>query len=410
MDVSNLRKTYPQLLDHLRNGKYGKAHVGWIKKCIKIVLSDGADDRFRSYEDLYWYEVKELGYDIETTRRTFKSTLGIVWCFDTKGKLPDRMTPTGFMAAPKKESLLSQQFKFIIDNYRKVASAQGKRKHTICAESNATICFLYHLQEMGHKNLSTAKEKDIISFFFNGEEIIRGKDYVDKIVPVLRTAVEYYGEDVANVLCLLPKMPRARRNYQYLKKEESEKIRATIKDKKSKCGLLEKAIVSIAYYTGMRGTDISSLTLEKIDWDNDVIHIKQSKTGVDLNIPLTAPVGNALWEYITAKRPSESVDEEILVSNRRPFGKVNQLGYHINKVFTEAGVRTEGGTKGVRIFRHHLATSLLANETPSPVISSILGHVDPTSLNPYIDADIEHLRECSVSIESYPIAEEVFEP
>lgn len=77
-------------------------------------------------------------------------------------------------------------------------------------------------------------------------------------------------------------------------------------------------------------------------------------------------------------------------------------------MFNEAGVRKEGGRTGVRIFRHHLATSLLANNTEAPIISSILGHKDPMSLNPYLDADIEHLRECALSIDLFPVAEEAF--
>ena len=56
-----------------------------------------------------------------------------------------------------------------------------------------------------------------------------------------------------------------------------------------------------------------------------------------------------------------------------------------------------------------MATTLLANEVASPVISSILGHSSPESLNPYIDADIEHLRDCSLSISDYPVRKEVFE-
>jgi len=149
------------------------------------------------------------------------------------------------------------------------------------------------------------------------------------------------------------------------------------------------------------------LTLDNIDWDNDFIHIMQSKTGEELRIPLTTSVGNALWDYITCQRP-KSREEEILVSNRRPFAQLPDLYYHIENVFNEADVRRDGGKKGVRIFRHHLATALLANETEAPVISSILGHTDPRSLNPYLDADIKHLRECALSIEQFPVAEEAF--
>jgi len=38
-----------------------------------------------------------------------------------------------------------------------------------------------------------------------------------------------------------------------------------------------------------------------------------------------------------------------------------------------------------------------------------LGHTSPESINPYVDADLEHLRECSLDIEDYPVAEKVFE-
>ena len=157
----------------------------------------------------------------------------------------------------------------------------------------------------------------------------------------------------------------------------------------------------------MRGTDIKALTLDNIDWENDGINIMQSKTGEELRIPLTTSVGNALWDYITSQRP-RSVKKEILVSDRHPFIQLPALWHHIKKVFNDAGVRKECGMTGVRIFRHHLATSLLANETEAPVVSSILGHKDPNSLSPYVDADIEHLRECALSVEKYPVAEEAF--
>jgi integrase len=81
----------------------------------------------------------------------------------------------------------------------------------------------------------------------------------------------------------------------------------------------------------------------------------------------------------------------------------------LKNVYNEAGVRTNGDRTGVRIFRHNLVTTLLGNQVPSPVISSILGHTTPESINPYVDADLENLRECSLSIDDYPVAKEVFE-
>lgn len=62
---------------------------------------------------------------------------------------------------------------------------------------------------------------------------------------------------------------------------------------------------------------------------------------------------------------------------------------------------------GLHIFRHHLATDLLAKEVPLPVISKILGHASPISTETYLSADFAHLKECALSIESFAIGLEV---
>ena len=82
MDVSNLRSNYPKLLAYLAENHYGKAHTNWIKRCINLVLTDGASCEIESYEQLYWFEVEKCGYVCECTRKTFKSVLGTVWQFD----------------------------------------------------------------------------------------------------------------------------------------------------------------------------------------------------------------------------------------------------------------------------------------------------------------------------------------
>ena len=407
MDVSNLRKNYSKLLAYLADNGYSKSHKQWVKRCINLVLSDGASKEVNSYEQLYQLEVEKCGYECKSTRNTFKSVLGVVWRFDKTGLYPNWFEPHGFMAPTKDADLLSDQFRSVIEQFRIDAQAGGKRAHTINAEARAAICFLLHLQSREKYRIEDVRESDVISFFHDGEKTIRGRAYVDKVLPALKTAVSMFGEPAAEIISMLPKMPQARRNYQYLRQDEAAKIRAVIHKEDSSCNLLDKAIVAIAYYTGMRGTDIKALTLDNIDWDGDCIHIIQSKTGQELRIPLTTSVGNALWDYITNQRP-RSGKKEILVSDRRPFDHLPDLWHHIKKVFNEADVRREGGRTGVRIFRHHLATTLLANETEAPVISSILGHTDPASLNPYLDADVEHLRECALSIERFPVAEEAF--
>lgn len=76
MDVSNLLQNHQKLLGYLKENGYSKSHIQWIKKCIKAVLTDGVKPEIHSYEQLYWFEVKNWGWkEGAPCRRAFKSTL-----------------------------------------------------------------------------------------------------------------------------------------------------------------------------------------------------------------------------------------------------------------------------------------------------------------------------------------------
>jgi integrase len=409
MDVSNLQEHYPLLLEYMRDNGYSRTHIQWIRRCIKLVLNEGSSPTIESYEQLYWHDVQQRGYkDTAPVRKTLKSALGVVKKFDLEGIFPHPHQCHGFLSPAKNYDLLGFEYKSIIDNYVQTAKSGSKVDHTIYTERRAGILFLFHLQNAGVESIKEVTERKVLDFFFDGEKIIRGKAYKEKISPVLKTAIPLYGEPVKRLLSLLPSMPKSYPNYPYLTKSESEKFRIWLEEENSQLTLLDKAIATIAYYTGLRGTDILSLTPENIDWEKETIHLLQSKTGIELTLPMNAIVGNAIWEYIIYERP-RTKEEAIFVNNGRPFNKISAAWDHLKNVFNEAGVRRDGGRTGVRIFRHHLATALLGNQVPSPVISSILGHTSPESINPYVDADLEHLRECSLGIEDYPVGKEVFE-
>jgi site-specific recombinase XerD len=49
---------------------------------------------------------------------------------------------------------------------------------------------------------------------------------------------------------------------------------------------------------------------------------------------------------------------------------------------------------GMHSLRHTLASLLLESNTPLPIISDILGHVDTESTAVYLKVDIKKLKEC----------------
>ena len=76
----------------------------------------------------------------------------------------------------------------------------------------------------------------------------------------------------------------------------------------------------------------------------------------------------------------------------------------------KAGIRQNpGDRKGMHLFRHYLATSLLGHGVEQPIISSTLGHQSPCSLAPYLNADFVHLKECALNIDRFPVRKEVFQ-
>jgi integrase/recombinase XerD len=55
--------------------------------------------------------------------------------------------------------------------------------------------------------------------------------------------------------------------------------------------------------------------------------------------------------------------------------------------------------KGMHSLRHTLASRLLEEHTPLPVISDILGHLSTDSTAVYLKVDVAMLRECALDPE-----------
>lgn len=65
----------------------------------------------------------------------------------------------------------------------------------------------------------------------------------------------------------------------------------------------DAAIVLLGMSTGMRACDLINLRLSDIDWINETISFKQSKTGNTVCLPLITAVGNAIANYLSKERP-----------------------------------------------------------------------------------------------------------
>ena len=307
--------------------------------------------------------------------------------------------------------MLLPEFKSLIDYYCEAEKKRGKKITTIYTESHNASTFFLSVQQKGIDSLVKITEEAVLSIFMSPDGTrLRSCSYKKNIAAVLKACIPYYPETCHRILAFLPALRETRKNIQYLTSEEIQKIKEALANGENSLTLRDKAIGMLALYTGLRGCDIAGLTLDAIDWDRDLIHITQQKTEFPLELPLTAVVGNAIYDYLTSERP-HTESRHLFVSQNKPCDRLKSrsIGNVAVRIMKVAGIRqSKGDRKGFHIFRHHLATALLGNGVPQPVISRTLGHTSPNSLEAYLSADFPHLKECSISIERFPVLEGVF--
>ena len=410
MKTQHLEDSYPRLISYMEESGYSRIYINRFKREINRILSMAPIQNWSSYMDIYLgYAKSSNSMDYLRNKRTI---LGAIEQFDIFGRYPDGRRRHELYARSSYVSL-SEKFKSIIDCYFEVESKRRKRATTIYTESHNAATFLLSLQEKGINALDEISEEAVLGFFISSEGTkLRGCSYKKNIAAVFKACEPFFPDgSCLKVLAFLPAFREKRKNIQYLTPEEIVKIKAALSTEESPLTIRDKAVGLLALHTGLRCCDIAGMTMDSIDWSKDIIRVKQQKTDVPLELPLTAVVGNVIFDYITMERPKTGLDE-IFLSQSRPYGalKSKSLSNVADKIMKVADIRQEkGNRRGFHIFRHHLATALLGNGIPQPVISRVLGHMSTSSLDAYLSADFPHLKECSLSVEGFPLRKEVIQ-
>lgn len=176
-------------------------------------------------------------------------------------------------------------------------------------------------------------------------------------------------------------------------------------DRGNPAGKRDYAILMLITRYGLRSADVKDLLLSNLRWDTNTIEIVQSKTKNPLRLPLMKDVGWAIIDYLKNGRPVSDSPYVFLTSTvpYRPFGtNSSALNALLAKHIRNAGVRIPREVpKGVHSLRHTLASTMLANDVPLPVISSVLGHVTTKATSIYLHIDIKRLKECALDPEVF---------
>ncbi len=177
-----------------------------------------------------------------------------------------------------------------------------------------------------------------------------------------------------------------------------EEVRAILSgcDRNTIAGRRDYAILLLLARLGLRGGEVSELTLDDFDWNAGIVNVS-GKGQRREPLPLPCDVGEAVAGYLRNGRPAGCPTRRVFVRLQAP-----QRGFVSSAAITEvvrralARAQLDPPCKGAHLLRHSLATAMLRNGASLEDIGQILRHRHPETTQIYAKVDLEALRTVAV--------------
>ena len=404
METKILRTKWPKFIRHLDEQGFCRALKIAYRNEIDRILKKMDEGKFSTYAE-HFSEIKEQKSRTDATLRFKEHVVAMIKRFDLYGYYPEKKVRYT-KDKGRLDEMLIPSYKELVDKYRNRLEKTGLKKTTIDADVFIARKFLNHLQDAGIMTLKDTKESVVHELFLTYVNSRRGYDFSFGVRRFM-TKMEYaIGKKLSSrIISYLPKSAKIHKPYDAITIEEMDKLKGVLADDSLGFSFRDRAIMTVALYTGLRRSDIANLQLDDIDWENDKIRIKQGKTGNPLTLPLRPVVGNAIYDYIVNERPKVNLpyvfltDEPNNPRKRKMSPSVfSKMSY---KFFDAAGIRMNGENRGFHMFRHHMATALLSKGYETPIIMSVLGHTAPLAVDYYLESDYNQLKECGIDVSQW---------
>lgn len=154
----------------------------------------------------------------------------------------------------------------------------------------------------------------------------------------------------------------------------------------------DRAIVMLLVTYGLRAGEVRRLQLDDLDWENETLRVRRSKSGRTDSFPLSRAVGQAIMRYILEVRPSRTERSLFLTmfAPIRPLS-VSAVGAAVRNRLKRLGIVAR--RLGPHALRHSAAQHLLDRGMSMKVIGDFLGHRSPAATAVYAKVDLNGLRE-----------------
>jgi len=174
---------------------------------------------------------------------------------------------------------------------------------------------------------------------------------------------------------------------------EPEQVERLLKscNRRTATGRRDYAVLLLLARLGLRGGEVSALTLDDLDWGAGEISVRGKGSRHD-RLPMPQDVGEALVAYLHDGRP-HGATRRVFLTSRAPVRQLadqRTVGGIVSRTLARAGIRAP--RRGAHLLRHSLAVRMLRRGASLAEIGEILRHrrLDTTTI--YAKVDLTALR------------------
>ena len=189
----------------------------------------------------------------------------------------------------------------------------------------------------------------------------------------------------------LPKLPhQLPRNILSIKEVESL---LNSPDLTTPTGLRNRAMMEVLYSTAIRRAELLDLELYDVDFERELIFIREGKGRRDRIIPIGQRALGWIGKYLSSARENmvkDSMNQHLFVTYFGNPIRPTTLTKIMREYIKSCGLRKNGS---VHIMRHTTATLMLDNGADIRHIQQLLGHSSLTNTQIYTHVSVKKLKE-----------------
>jgi len=284
----------------------------------------------------------------------------------------------------------------MIKQYKEYLSSQNYSKHTLRAYMGDVEQFYDFIkkyfpeQEIKVDGITKTMFRDFLQHL--SEQKDGNRTLARKVISIKG----FFSFLIKNNLCsnnplLTIKIPKYEKNAATFLTEQDMRFVLQIPDKEDALGIRNIAILELLYSTGIRIGELAGLTLQDIDFKQNLIKVMGKRAKMRI-VPLGSYAVKALQTYLKIRDTfiKDNAVEEVFVSrNGNPLSS-DELRYIVNKYLK---VIEKSKNYSPHTLRHTFATHLLNHGADLRSVQELLGHSSLTSTEVYTHTSMQKLKE-----------------